>query len=105
MDTETPIACSLSGGELSERLAELAAIGRDSLLSMSPDGSLSFRADPSTRARLEAVIAAEARCCSFLDFDLREQASELVLKIGAPKGAEPLAFDLVNAFAAGKEAA
>jgi transposase len=105
MDTDAPIACSLSTDELPERLAELEAIGRDALLSASPHGALRFRADPGIRARLEAVIAAESRCCSFLNFDLREQASELVLKIGAPEGAEPLAFDLVNAFAAGEETA
>ena len=105
MDRDAPIACSLSNDELPERLAELEAIGRDALLSVSPDGALRFRADPAIRARLEAVIAAESRCCSFLNFDLREQAGELVLRIGAPEGAEPLAFDLVNAFAAGKEAA
>ena len=60
---------------------------------------------PATRGASRRVIAAESRCCSFLNFDLREQASELVLKIGAPEGAEPLAFDLVDAFAAGKETA
>src|SRR3954451_15225215 len=102
MDTETPIACSLGSDELPERLAELAAIGTDALLSVSPDGALRFRADPGIRARLETVIAAESRCCSFLSFDLRDQANELMLRIGAPEGAEPLAFDLVDAFAAGK---
>ena len=105
METDAPIACSLSSDELPARLAELGAIGRDGLLSVSPDGALHFRADSAMRVRLEAVIAAESRCCSFLNFDLREQASELVLTIGAPEGAEPLAFDLVDAFAAGKETA
>ena len=105
MDTDAPIACSLSSDELPERLAELEAIGRDALLSVDPDGTLRFRADAATRERLEAVIAAESRCCAFLNFDLRDQANELVLRIGAPEGAEPLAFDLVEAFAAGKEAA
>jgi hypothetical protein len=105
MDTHAPIACSLSSDELPERLAELEAIGRNALLSVSSDGALRFRADPAIRVRLEAVIAAESRCCSFLNFDLRERAGELVLKIGAPEGAEPLAFDLVDAFAAGVEPA
>ena len=72
---------------------------------MDPDGTLRFRADAATRERLEAVIAPGSRCCSFLNFDLRDQGNELVLRIGAPEGAEPLAFDLVDAFAAGKEAA
>ena len=105
MDPDAPIACSLSGDELPERLAELSAIGMEALLSVRPDGALSFRADAATRASLEAVIAAESQCCSFLKFDLRERAGELVLTISAPEGAEPLVIDLVRAFAAGAEAA
>jgi hypothetical protein len=100
MSTEPVIACSLSSGELPERLAELRALGRDALLSVSAEGVLRFRADKGTRARLEAIVAAESGCCPFLSFDLREQAGALVLTITAPDGAEPLALDLVNAFAA-----
>jgi hypothetical protein len=100
MSTDTPIACSLSSSELSQRLDELSAIGREALLSVGADGVLRFRADEQTRARLEAIIAAESRCCSLLSFDLREQAGALLLTISAPAGAEPLALDLVNAFAA-----
>jgi hypothetical protein len=100
MTTEPVIACSLSGADLPERLGELRAIGRDALLSISAEGVLRFRADERTRARLEAVIAAESSCCPFLSFDLRDQAGALLLTIAAPDGAEPLAFDLVNAFAA-----
>jgi len=105
MTTEPVIACSLSSDELPERLAEVRAIGRDALLSVSAEGVLRFRADDRTRARLEAIIAAESSCCPFLSFDLREHAGALVLTVAAPDGAEPLAFDLVNAFAAEAEAA
>jgi len=41
-------------------------------------------------------------CCPFLTFDLRERAGELLLTITAPDGAEPLARELVGAFAAGR---
>jgi hypothetical protein len=100
MTTEPLIACSLSGEELPQRLAELRALGRDALLSVSAGGVLRFRADERTRGRLEAIIAAESICCPFLSFELREQTGALLLTIAAPDGAEPLAFDLVNAFAA-----
>jgi len=105
MTTDPQIACSLSADELPTRLAEIGAIGRDSLLSVSPTGVLRFRADQATRGRLEDIIAAESACCSFLDFELREDAGELVLTITAPAGAEPLAVDLVNAFAGDPRAA
>jgi len=100
MTKDVPIACSLGADELSERLAELRAIGRDAALAVSPDGVLHFRAGAATRARLEAIIAAESRCCPFVGFDLRERDGALLLSISAPEGAEPVASDLVSAFAA-----
>jgi hypothetical protein len=99
MTPETPIACSLSADELPRRLAEMRAIGRKSLLSVDPEGTLRFRADDATRRRLRDVIAAESRCCGFLGLDLREDRGGLTLTITAPEGAEPLASDLVDAFA------
>ena len=105
MTRDTPIACSLSADELPKRLAEINAIGREALLGATPGGALRFRADEPTRARLEAIIAAESQCCSFLRFELAEQSGELVLSVGAPEGAEPIAEDLVNAFAADRNVA
>jgi hypothetical protein len=105
MAREPQIACSLSAEELPERLAEMAAIGRDSLVSVSPEGVLRFHGAAGTRERLEGIIAAESACCSFLGFDLREEAGALVLTVTAPNGAEPLALDLVNAFAVDPNAA
>jgi hypothetical protein len=105
LTTDPQIACSLSADELPKRLAEMAAIGKDSLVSVSPEGVLRFRGDRATRERLEAIIAAESACCSFLGFDLRGEAGELVLTVTAPEGAEPLAFDLANAFAGDANAA
>lgn len=105
MPEDTVIACSLSADYLTERLAEVRALGQASLLSRSEDGELRFRGDPDTRARLEAIVAAEARCCSFLAFELREDAGTLVLRIDAPGDARPIARELADAFAAGAEAA
>ncbi|MDQ5834495.1 MAG: hypothetical protein M3550_15805 [Actinomycetota bacterium] len=99
MNPATPIACSLSADELPRRLAEISALGKDALLSVSPDGALRFRADHATRRRLEAIIAAESLCCPFLSFDLQEEAGALVLRLGTADGGEPLARDLVRAFA------
>jgi hypothetical protein len=105
MSTETPIACSLGAAGLPQRLAQMGSIGRDALLSVSPEGLMRFRNDETTRGRLEAIIAAESQCCSFLRFDLAERSGELVLSISAPEAAEPLARDIVDAFAAEAKAA
>jgi hypothetical protein len=97
--TDPTIACSLGADELPKRLSEMRAIGEDSLQSVRPEGRLRFRADPGTRERLDDIIAAESTCCSFLSFELREHSGELMLTVTAPEGAEPLAPDIVNAFA------
>jgi hypothetical protein len=105
MTVRPEIACSLHADELPTRLAEMRSIGTDALLSVSPAGDLRFRADRATRERLDAIIADESACCAFLDFDLRQDESELVLSIRAPEGAEPIVAELVSAFAGGAEMA
>ena len=80
MSSDLPIACSLDAGELPRRLAEIGAIGRDALRAVDPGGVLRFESDPTTRARLEAVVAAESECCPFLALELREEAGELLAR-------------------------
>ena len=98
MDSNPPIACTLSAADLSARLAEMKRLGQDALLSVDGAGTLRFRSDAETRARLEAIVAAEAECCPFLHMELREEAGALVLEIRASQGAEPVVAELVSAF-------
>ena len=103
MPSELPIACTLIATDLHERLAEMAAIGRAALIGAERDGTravLRFRPVDETRRRLEAVVAAEAECCAFLDMALRNEEAAVVLTIDAPPGAEPVLDDLAAAFAA-----
>jgi hypothetical protein len=96
-----PIACSLAAGELSARLAQIAAVGRDGLLDADVSqrvAVLRFRAD--VRARLEAVVAAEAECCAFLAMSLRDGGEAVELRIEAPEGAEAVLRDLAATFGA-----
>ncbi len=79
MTEGTPITCSLGASDLRQRLAEIAEVGADSLIARSADGErhlLRFRSDADTRRRLEAIVAAEAKCCSFLDLSLEEQGGD-----------------------------
>jgi MerR family transcriptional regulator, copper efflux regulator len=96
--SDRPIACSLSATDLSARLAEMKRLGGDALLSADGEGTLRFRGDMATRARLEAIVAAEADCCPFLDMHLREEAGALVLEIRAAQEAAPVVAELVSAF-------
>lgn len=95
------MACSLGAGELGERLDEIAAIGAAALLGSETDGGrhlLRFRSDPDTRQRLERIVAAETRCCSFLELGLAEENGELVLRIAAPAAGQATADELARAF-------
>jgi hypothetical protein len=102
MTDPAPATCSLGAGALEERLAAIAEIGADSLISRDADGGrhlLRFRADAATRTRLEEIVAAEAECCSSLELSLDRKGDELALAIAAPRNAQALADGLAGAFA------
>lgn len=102
MTDPDPVACSLGAGALEERLAAIAEIGAESLISRRAESGrhlLCFRADAATRRRLEEIVAAEAKCCSFLELSLEQEGDELVLSITAPRQAQALADGLAGAFA------
>jgi hypothetical protein len=103
MSEESPVACSLSGGELEQRVAAIAEVGAASLVSRTATGGrhlLRFRAGAQTQRRLEEIVAAESECCSFLDLSLTEENDEIVLSIAAPEGGQETAAGLVEAFGA-----
>jgi hypothetical protein len=103
MTAATPASCSLDGDGLVRRLQEVAAIGAEALIEHRVDGErhlLRFESDPSIRRRLEALVAAEGRCCSFLDLSLQEDGDRLVLALAAPAGGQPIADRLAAAFMA-----
>jgi hypothetical protein len=101
MPDVNPVACSLGPDDLDRRLAAIAAIGAGSLLGRaSEDGRhvLRFRGDDAARRGLDELVAAEARCCSFLTLALTESAGELVLTITAPEEGRQVAGELALAF-------
>ncbi len=101
MTDPKPIACTLGTSQLGQRLDEIAALGAESLLGHElEDGAhtLRFRRDDRTRRQLEEIVAAEARCCPFLDLSISEGDSELLLTIAASDGGEAVAEALALAF-------
>jgi hypothetical protein len=96
-----PIACTLGASDLSRRLEEIAALGADRLIGHETKGgahTLRFRRGEGTRRRLEEIVAAEARCCSFLDLSISERDGDLLLAIAAAEGSEQVAEALALAF-------
>ena len=98
---DTPIACILSADEMPARLREIAALGREALLSVDRDGPvalLRFAGGPRVARRLDAIVAAESRCCEFLSFERTDDGDGFVLRIAAPPGGAFMVDALVAAF-------
>ncbi len=86
-----PIACTLPGPELRDRLGAIAALAKRALLAYEQDGAtLSLRYANEAADELEAVVAQERECCAFLDFDLVRRSDAVHLVITAP--AETIEF-------------
>ncbi|HEY8082660.1 MAG TPA: hypothetical protein VIE64_03750 [Solirubrobacterales bacterium] len=101
MTEDKPVACSLSHEDLEKRLAAIAEIGAGSVISSKiEDGHhlLRFRSTTRVRQQLESIVAAEAKCCSFLDLSLTENDDELTLSIAAPGNGQSVADALAGAF-------
>ncbi len=101
MPKELPLACSLDAAELPERLAQMAELGRSSLLTMESAerrAVLRFRLSPGTAERLATIVAAEEECCAFMTMNLARGPDAVELTIGAPPGAEPVLAEMVHAF-------
>lgn len=101
---EPPVVCSLGGaGDLQQRLAEIGEVGAESLLEHRREGAahlLRFRSNASIRKRLEAIVAAEAECCAFLDLRLAEGCCQLEMRVAAPEAGQATAEGFAQAFVA-----
>jgi hypothetical protein len=102
MSRPLPIACTLTATDLRARGEELRALGGDGLVDASEEEGravLRFRPDPSVRARVDAVVAAESECCAFLDLRVEHGAEATVLTISAPNGGAEMVHELTSALA------
>jgi hypothetical protein len=102
MSQPLPIACTLSATDLEARGAELRALGGDGLVAATEDAGravLRFRPDRAIRERMEAIVAAESRCCAFLDFRVEHSEDATVLTISAPNGGAEMVHELAAALA------
>jgi MerR family transcriptional regulator, copper efflux regulator len=101
MAQELPIACTLSGPDLRERLAEIREVGRGALLEAAGESGrrvLRFRRSDGVAERLARIVEAESQCCAFLDLRLDASDGLISLTIEGPEGAEPVVDELAGAF-------
>jgi hypothetical protein len=94
---DTPIACSLSAADYETRAAVIADLASRELRSREPlpaGARLVFAAGEQTERELRDVIAAEARCCPFLQFALHDEGDALRLDVTGPDDAQPIIAEL-----------
>lgn len=93
------IACTLAPGELTDRLASIAALNREALRSHERrDLVLELRYAPEARARVHEMVRNEQACCAFLAFELHETENEIRLTVTAPETARAVADALFEQF-------
>ena len=90
---DLPIACTLTADGMTARLALIDALAADGLLDCTPTESglrVRLRDTPEIDQRTRELVAAESRCCAFLDFELGRAGGDLVLDISGPEDAQPV---------------
>jgi hypothetical protein len=93
---EAPIACTLSADERAGRAAEVAALARV-LRSREPTATgerMTFEDGDWVEDGLREFIAAEARCCPFLQMDLHHHDYGLVLDVAGPEQARSIIAEM-----------
>jgi hypothetical protein len=97
---DTPIACTLTHDQYRVRVADLASLAERALRSRERTDRgerLTFDRGDAVERELDAAIAAEASCCSFLTMNLQRHEDRLVLDIAGPEEARPLIAGLFTA--------
>jgi hypothetical protein len=94
VESKLPIACSLSSGDATTRQQQWdrllgRARGREGM-------RVEFRPDPEILDELTRLVALERECCPFLEFQIEESGSALVLTASSPPEAEPILQDLLR---------
>ena len=103
MTDQQPIACTLTTGDLRDRLAWIATLNRDALRGHDrADLTLQLRYAPQAVHRVRDLMCQEQVCCAFLSFELHEQPDEVRLTIKAPEEARAMANSLFEPFLRGR---
>jgi hypothetical protein len=85
---QQPIACTLTAGDLRDRLAWISTLNRDALRGYDrADLILRLRYAPPAMQHVRNLMRQEQACCAFLTFEIHEQPDEVTLTIKAPERA------------------
>ena len=90
---DLPIACTLSPDGMSARFASIDALAADGLLERTATDAglrVRLRDTPEIERRTRELVAAESKCCPFLEFEFARDDRDLVLRISGPEDARPV---------------
>ena len=101
---DAPIACTLTGGGYTERLAWIARLNRDGLRSCRREAmSLQLHYTADVRERVYELVRNESMCCAFLMFAIDESTDDVCVNITVPERARDVVEEVLAPFlAAGK---
>ncbi len=93
--SDLAIACTLTADGMAARLALIDALAADGLLDRTATDTgmrVRLRDSADIERRTRALVAAESRCCAFLNFDLGRENGDLVLDFSGPANARPVIY-------------
>lgn len=88
-----PVACSLAGDDLDERMGRWRAVVEDAIRTEIPEG-VRLTVPVERAEEVVALAVAEQRCCPFFDFRLRLDGERLHAEVRAPADGAGLLADL-----------
>lgn len=81
-----PIACMLDTSDFKDRVAWIADLNRDALLSSRRDDlRLELTYAPRALDDIREMVRREQQCCAFLTFELRDEPGAVRLVVTAPE--------------------
>jgi hypothetical protein len=90
-DDDVPIACTLDGGAMADRLDEWQQVLAHVTARTELDGGVRLELDGDTDvAAVAQVAAAEQACCRFFDFALVIDRRGVALEVHAPPDGQPV---------------
>jgi hypothetical protein len=96
---QQPIACTLTSGDLRDRLAWIATLNRDALRGYDRiDLTLRLRYVPQAVQQVRELMRQEQACCAFLTFEMHEETDAAILTLKAPEEARSIIDALFEAF-------
>lgn len=81
MECADPNACTLDGTKLIHRIADWREVSSRAIARTVEDHRIiaTYPPDPQLLQQLRHLVAAEAECCAFLNFTIREQETQTVV--------------------------